>query len=344
MIKIKFIQPDIHRNETTFRPMIAAANTLRDVGIEITNSNDYDFAVVGHASISNKKVSLEQSVNDGLNFLESIKGDYIIFDGQDSTSLIGTADVYRYSNAVMFLKINYLKNKQLYKNYYIGGRYYWGVGGNYNVPDIDKLSDRMYLSGTNWVNTFCTDGNFPVYDYSQSKKYDVSAMFQYPLHTITYEHGINQTEHYNIHRSKLIDVLDIKKYNVAKLNNGERVTEREYYQKMFDSKIILAPYGFGELPPRDIQAAQFGSILIKPDVSYIDTYPNIYVNNETYIACKHDFSDLDEKIDYVLSNFKELQPYIVENMRRKFVNEYAHEKLALHLYNVFIKLSSITTV
>ena len=169
MIKIKFLELDKHRNETTFRPVIAAANILRQVGIEITNSDDYDYAIIGHASISNKKVSLQQSVTDGLKYLDSITGDYIIFDGQDSTSLIGTVDVYRHSKAIKFLKINYLKDRQLYKNYYYGGRFYWGEGGDYNVPDIDALSNDMMLSGTNWVNTYYTSGNMEVYN-NVSKK------------------------------------------------------------------------------------------------------------------------------------------------------------------------------
>ena len=34
MIKIKLLEHEIHRNETTFRPFLFAQNTLREVGIE----------------------------------------------------------------------------------------------------------------------------------------------------------------------------------------------------------------------------------------------------------------------------------------------------------------------
>ena len=40
MIKIKLLEHEIHRNETTFRPFVFAQNTLREVGIEFTNSDD----------------------------------------------------------------------------------------------------------------------------------------------------------------------------------------------------------------------------------------------------------------------------------------------------------------
>ena len=58
MIKIKLLELDKHRNETTFRPFIMAQNLFKDVGIEFTESNDYDYAFVGQASIIDKKMVL----------------------------------------------------------------------------------------------------------------------------------------------------------------------------------------------------------------------------------------------------------------------------------------------
>ena len=45
MIKIKLVELEKHRNETTFRPFIFAQNYLREIGIEFTNSDDYDYAI-----------------------------------------------------------------------------------------------------------------------------------------------------------------------------------------------------------------------------------------------------------------------------------------------------------
>ena len=44
MIKIKLYELDKHRNETTFRPFIQAQDIFREVGIEFTTSDDYDYA------------------------------------------------------------------------------------------------------------------------------------------------------------------------------------------------------------------------------------------------------------------------------------------------------------
>ena len=340
MIKIKLIESDRHRNECAFRPYIWAQNVLRDIGIEFTNGDSYDYAWVGQASIINKKVPLEQSVNDGLEFLSKIKGDYMILDGQDSTSLIGTYEVFKESNALLLLKNSLLKDRSLYKKGSILGRNYWGPG-DYKLDDFDKFSDRIVLSGTNWLMTHWA-GIKPQWYNIPNKQYDVSAMFQYPQGIDVYEHGQLQSMHYDKHRTPMMNILNHHHsfYKTAKLENGKRVSIQEYYEKISSSKIILAPFGYGEMAPRDLDAAQFGAILIKPDMGFVDTVPNIFEDEVTYIACKHDYSDLKEKIDKVLGSYKDYT-YIIENARKKFEEQMKPENIALHLYSIFKNLKGI---
>ncbi len=335
MIKIKLCEHQIHRNETTFRPFVAASNIFRDVGIEFTLSDDYDYAFVGQASIIDKKKPLQESIYKGLEFVSKITGDYFIVDGQDSTSLIGTIDVFRQSDAKLFLKNTYLKDFNLYKQGWANGRMYWGKG-NYSVPDIDELKSKMKLSGCNWLHTLTPNW----YDYSQEKPYDLSCMFSYPTKEPVYEHDLCQTDYYDPHRKNLMNALG-NKYNVAKLVDGIKLPPQEYYKKMFDSKIILAPLGYGEMAPRDLESAMFGCVLMKPDVSHILSEPFIYENDQTYISVNYDWSNLEEKIDYVLSDYNNVRERLVENMRRKYKESYDLKKLVLHIYNLLNDLDGV---
>ena len=165
-------------------------------------------------------------------------------------------------------------------------------------------------------------------------------MFQYPSLTPVYEHGFPQSVHYDKFRKPGVEVINNLNCKVAKLKGGERVPLQEYYNRVFNSKIIFAPFGYGEMAPRDLEAAMFGAILVKPDTSYIDTTPNVFIDGETYIACKHNFSDLEEKIDKILGNV-ESHYYIIENARKKFIESYTPENLALHLYKVFESLNTV---
>ncbi len=347
MIKIKLLEPNIHRNETTFRNFIQNKKLFKQSGIEFLdednwwNDTSYDYAFVGQASIADKSKSLEESVEKGLEFVSNIKGDYVIVDGQDSTSLIGTIDVFRESKALLFLKSCFLKNFEWYKKGWVNGRMYWG-DGDYSVPDIDKLKRKMKLSGCNWGNTLNPNGRFPMLAYTDNKKYDVCGMFQYPLKEKIYEHNTLQTPHYNKCRKPVYDFINTTKYNVCKLVNGKKVSEQEYLQNMYDSKIIFSPYGFGVYgPPRDVQSAQLGCVLIKPRVDWIETTPSMYVENETYIACEQDFSDLEEKVDYVLSDYKNIQSRLVENFRKKITEVYNPSHLVRHMHEIIKNLNGV---
>ena len=342
MIKIKLYEVDKHRNECAFRPYLAAQNMLHEIGIEFTQGDSYDYAWVAQASFLNKKVSLEQSVNDGLEFLSNITGDYMLLDGQDSTSLIGSYEVFKESNALLLMKNSLLKDRSLYKQPSALGRYYWGEG-DYQINDFDEYSDRIVLSGTNWLSTHWSGIQVQWYDINRPRQYDVSAMFQYPSPTTVFEHGIVQSNYYDTFRRPGIDAINSldESIRVAKLDNGVRVSQKEYYNRTFNSKILFAPFGYGEMAPRDLEAAMFGSILIKPDMDYIDTAPNVFIDGETYIACKHDFSDLNEKIMKILGNYKNYC-YIIENARKKFKEEMAPEKLAIHLHHMFKNLKGVS--
>ena len=74
-------------------------------------------------------------------------------------------------------------------------------------------------------------------------------------------------------------------------------------------------------------------------MSHVDTYPNIYVKNETYIPCKHDYSDLEEKIEYAVLNFNDIRDKFVNNMRNKYKEQYHKTYLADYTSKLFKKLN-----
>ena len=358
MIKIKLHEYDIHRNETTFRPLVMIRNELRDVGVElVVDAASYDFTLVGQASIANKKLPLDESVDFGLATLKKIDGDYIIIDGQDAPTLIGTADVLRHvykdKRCKLFLKSSYYKDFDMYKKEWALGRMYWGYdrpgpdqlqsryGANYSVPDIDDMKHKMKLAGFNWLSTVTPNWNMP--GRGNDKYNDISAMFQFPMGKDIYEHGHLQSYHYDNFRRGLVDKLEVleNKYNVARIINGVRIPQDQYYEKMKNSKIVIAPFGYGEMAPRDIESSMFGSVLLKNDMSHIDTIPNIYIDRGTYMAIKWDWSDLEKRIDEVLSNW----PYWVNHLATQMQTSYEAGNCTwnrvLHIHNLLKNLDGI---
>ena len=66
----------------------------------------------------------------------------------------------------------------------------------------------------------------------------------------------------------------------------------------------------------------------------IDTLPNPYIDGVTYISVKSDWSNLIEKIEDVILNYKNYS-YAYENFRQEFSKNYA-ENIS-HWYDVFKK-------
>jgi len=69
----------------------------------------------------------------------------------------------------------------------------------------------------------------------------------------------------------------------------------QYYRELMDAKMTLSPFGWGEVCFRDFEAIISGSLLLKPDMSHLSTWPDVYVPYETYIPLDWDGGDLMEK-------------------------------------------------
>ena len=121
----------------------------------------------------------------------------------------------------------------------------------------------------------------------------------------------------------------------------DRLPFEEYIRNLWDSKISFSPFGMGEICFRDFECIQYGTIFIKPNQDIVKTTPNIYQAGKTYIDVEYDWSNLEERIDYILSNFKTINEMINTNVREKFIDGYDYNKLCLHWYNIFKNLNSV---
>jgi hypothetical protein len=74
-----------------------------------------------------------------------------------------------------------------------------------------------------------------------------------------------------------------------------RVPRKAYYRELKSVQAVLSPFGWGEVCYRDFEAIIGGSVLVKPDMSHLDTWPDVFVNDETYLPLTWDGSDLIEK-------------------------------------------------
>ena len=68
------------------------------------------------------------------------------------------------------------------------------------------------------------------------------------------------------------------------------------------SKICFSPFGYGEVCWRDYEAVLSGAVVLKPDMSHVETDPDIFVAWETYAPVAWDLSNFGEVLDRLLSD------------------------------------------
>ena len=119
--------------------------------------------------------------------------------------------------------------------------------------------------------------------------------------------GLNyQRETVQFQREKISKLL--KKYVET-----TKISRFKYLNEIKNSKYVVSPFGWGEICPRDFEIFMNGGILIKPDMKTIDTWPNWYISEKTYLPFNWDLKDFNKKIEFALNNlgkiFYEMRKY-----------------------------------
>ena len=336
MIKIKLKNWQQGRNQNTFRVFLIFAKHFENIGIQFVEDGSYDFEFIGMHDFINKKIPLQQSIDYGLESLSNITGDFYLFDGSDSTSLMGAYEVFVQSQAKYLFKSALLKHEE-YSKPTAFNKWFFGNGSDldlsYDIPP--DVFERIKLTGWNLGYTNPSYLSFDTLDLN--REIDVCAIYQ-GHHDECYDHGARNDIYYTNHRTTPWDIL--AKSNTISYEKDKRPFN-EFANVMRRSKCTLSPFGMGELCFRDFEIIQFGSVMIKPDMSRVLTKPNIYIPNVTYIPCKLDWSDLIEKIEWVKDNPIKCKE-IAENARNVMKQTYKIENLLLYWYDMIKTFNGVT--
>lgn len=337
MIKIRLTDWRNGRNQITFSYLLRYAKSFyNDIGIQFIEDGSYDFEFIGMQNFIDKKVSLQESIDKGLEYLSNNTGDYFLFDGSDSTSLMGAYEVFSQSNAQYLFKPAILERED-YKIPTAFNKWFFGSGSDldlsYDIPE--SIYDRIKLTG--W-NLGYSNPNYLIPDtLNLDRTIDVCAIYQ-GHHDECYDHGARNDIYYTAHRTTPWQIL-------SKSNNISYVTDKrpfdEFANVMRKSKCTISPFGMGEFCFRDFEIIQYGSIMIKPDMSRVKTSPDIFIPYETYIPCNHDWSDLVEKIEWVKANPIKCKE-ITENARNIMKSSFTSENLSLYWYNMIKTFKGVT--
>lgn len=145
----------------------------------------------------------------------------------------------------------------------------WNVG-------LGELFEEKEISYKNPFNIFTPECVMP----NQERKYDIQYKGTLDYSICGYQ---------RLKSTELIEISGLNHPDVLK-----KIPYPLYLQEIAESKAVISPYGWGEICTRDFETFLQGATLIKPDMSHLSTYPNWYIENQTYLPIKWDFSDFME--------------------------------------------------
>jgi hypothetical protein len=113
-----------------------------------------------------------------------------------------------------------------------------------------------------------------------------------------------------------------------------KVSRRVYFHELARSKVVVSPFGYGEITLKDFEVMLTGGLLLKPDMSHMETWPDLFRSGETMLTHAWDFSDFDSVLREATENYSTWQHVAEagqETYKRHLVGPTADELFVDHL-------------
>lgn len=97
-----------------------------------------------------------------------------------------------------------------------------------------------------------------------------------------------------------------------------------YFRELWTSRVIVSPFGLGEITLKDFEVFLTGGMLLKPSMAAVETWPNLFQDNKTMLPMAWDLNDLEQRIEQALSD-RELALGIAEAGQKLYRHHIASE-------------------
>ena len=121
--------------------------------------------------------------------------------------------------------------------------------------------------------------------------------------------------------------LVYKKIDLGRLTNSiilKKIPRSEFYKTLKKTKILISLFGWGEICYKEFEATYMGCAFIMPNMCHINTWPNLYEKNVTYIPISWNLDNINENLEYLIKN-DDLRNTLVHNAQ-KVILEIRNEK------------------
>ncbi len=300
-------------------PFVVHKKSLRNAQFDVrfverseSDLTDCDVLAIDSKEFRNDWSAKQRSST--LELLSSFKSSGVRVFWFDTTDSSGTLQSQVFPFVDKYLKSQVLVDKYRYTSQIYGGRiwaeYYKNTvgiedecGDALDTPISEDDIQKLDVSWNSGLADYSTYGPWKIGLYrrtglpfllrhpntsespTSNRSNDLSARFGATYNRATVRYQREQI------RKQLASRLDTQKLN-----------RRGYIKELKNTKVVLSPFGWGEITLKDFEVFLAGGMLMKPAMDHLQTWPNFYEEDATYLAHDWDLQNLKERIDWAIEN------------------------------------------
>ncbi len=350
MKKINILSPGFETpNGSAFLfPLIIFSKQLKSHGIKINiysklDSRIFDADIIGVDSKFHKYLWShdEDTIYKNLSILKKNCGSLIYFDTTDSTGNLQT-EVFNYVD--LYCKGQILKNRNKYLEPFYGNRIFSDFAyKNFKIKDKFPEYSKP-LTNKNDLKKLQVSWNTGLADYSPFGP-SLMKMYRYfPIKKFLSFKNIKVIQKKDILHARFGDnysknsvAWQRKKISILLKNiENRKISRLKYFSELKRTRISISPFGWGEITLKDFESFLCNAILFKPSMEHLDTWPNFFIQDKTYVPFSWDLSDFISKLSDLEKNYLNFLDIAINGRKNYLIyaSKSGEEKFTQHFLDI----------
>lgn len=300
-------------------PLIVHRRALREAGVHLgffvalcEALYDCDVLLIDSKFHKSRWIPDKEGILDEFLLFKKLVDRVCYFDTTDSTGQIQTellpiVDSY-YKNQILRDRTLYLRpmyGHRIYADYYHRSRGVADAEPEYSTPvDDPALLHKLAVSWNSGLADYSLLGPARMGLY---QRLPIAALLRFPqnIASPSMERPIDVQCRmgFRYHRASIAFQRREIAQRLAGHITTDKIPRRKFLEEMASSKIVISPFGFGEITLKDFEVFLTGGLLLKPDMGHLDTWPDLFRAGETMICHDWDLTDLESVIDEAMANY-----------------------------------------
>ena len=272
------------------------------------------------------------------------------FDNSDSTGTLSN-DIFEFVD--VYLKNQILRDLSKYQEKFYGARIYTDFYfKNFKIIDNTPFyqtpvkKDNLKKIKVGWNSGLCEYSIFSAYKQNLIKNFYNINLLKFlkfskkvtsPLVKRTNSFSCRVGEDYS-RNTISFQRKEINK-RIKRYKKINKISRQKYFQELSNTKVVVSPFGWGEISLRDFEVFLCGGLLFKPKMDHLKTWPNFFEEDKTLKCFDWSLSNFDLSLEEILDNYQKYISISLMGQRRylKYTSgDNAFELFLKHLKSILI--------